>query len=172
MMQIEEKFSKTDLSPFKDTKEKMMAKNIIQYQDYKTSIAIDKMNCIGYADNTIKAMFNCGVSYLKTGKTNSIINSIIPYIEELKGRYVALKPKDSERRITYTKRIRKPAKVVEQPVETKKTITETFTYGLEIDGKIQLFKSEDERTGYLRAVSDCNHKANIKLCHVKVEYED
>lgn len=177
MMQLEKRLSQADLSPFKDTKEKIMARSIIQYQDFRTEIALEKMNYIGYAESTARVLFNTGVRYIKSGKLPERENGfkkVREYINELKPKYTPLRPKDSERSTrtlrqnNYNRKPKQKEPVIEATVPK---ITEKFNYGLNIDGKFQIFNTEFERACYLKAISDFKIPVEYKLCHVKVDYE-
>lgn len=180
MMEIEKNLATTDLNPFKNIKEKRMAKGIIQYQNFMTKVALEKIDYTGYSLPTAKNMFQEGLRYLKTGTycKSSGVGTLIKYIDEYKSRFVALTPKDSERRRTANKsnkaqstsRVKQVAQ--SKPVTSPISVTEMFNFGIEMNGQFHKFKSADERCGFLRALKYVNNDSDIKLCHMTISYED
>ena len=146
-----------------------IAETIIKYQNYKTDIAVSKMdNSLGKSTRLNYLMY--GIRYLKTGYKSCIVpSSLYKALDNCVEKHIQpLRPSaDEAKRIynrDYTRKENKPPvarlKMVQKPV------TEKFTYGIKIGDKIALQKSEAEAKAFLNGVKFVDNTLDIKLVSV------
>lgn len=148
-----------------------IAENIVKYQNYKNNIAISKMdNSLGKSTRQNYLIF--GIRYLKTRYKSKIIpTSLYNALDKcIKTHIQPLRPSPEETKIKYkrdyTKKENNPPvarlKMVQKPV------TERFIYGIKIDDKIVLQKSEVEAKAFLKGINFLNYNENAKLVAVTI----
>ena len=148
-----------------------IAETIIKYQNYKTNIAVSKMdNSLGKSTRLNYLMY--GIRYLKTEYKSCIVpSSLYKALDNCVEKHIQpLRPSaDEAKRIynrDYTRKENKPPvarlKMVQKPV------TEKFTYGIKIGDKIALQKSEAEAKAFLNGAKfvDNANRLDIKLVSV------
>ena len=168
MMEIEKKFATTDLSELKDAPLKLFAKHCVQYQDFKTNVALQKFNCkiLGLKESTIKLFFDGALSYIKYGvKTNGVKRKLFNFIDEIinTNQFVPLTPSlaDKRRQLTRNKskkyEINVPVIKKEQP-----KLIEKFVYGIRKDNTIMLFDTEREQNAFIQGYKFANGIDDLK----------
>ena len=68
LAQLEKNLRDKDLSVFKVEPKKLLAKQIVQYQNFNYSSAKAKINRMNYSENTLKNYFFAGREYIKQKK--------------------------------------------------------------------------------------------------------
>ncbi len=68
LAQLERNLKEKDLSVFKVEPMKLLAKQIVQYQNFNYNSAKAKINRMNYAENTFKCYFFAGREYIKQNK--------------------------------------------------------------------------------------------------------
>lgn len=69
--QLEKNLKNKDLSVFKTEPIKLVAKQVVQYQDFRIGAALERINGMGLSQTTLKNYFNMGRAYIKKGVKNS-----------------------------------------------------------------------------------------------------
>lgn len=163
------------LDELKEKQFERVAQVIVKYQDYKRKIAVSKMdNALG--KSTKMKYLAYGVRYLKTGyKCPTVPKSLYLALDKCIETHIQpLRPSaDETKRVykrDYTKKDNVPPvsklKIVQQP------ITEKFIYGIKMDDKIVLQKSELEAQAFIKGVKFLNDNANIQLVAVTISEVD
>ena len=168
MMEIEKKLATTDLSGLKDAPLKLFAKHCVQYQDFKTKVALQKFNCkiLGLKESTIELFFNGAISYIKNGaKINGVNRKLLNFIDEIinTNQFVPLTPSLADKRIQYVRNksekyeINVPIMKKEQP-----KLIEKFIYGIRKDNTIMLFDTEQEQNAFIKGYKFANGIDDLK----------
>ena len=157
-----------------DLKEKRfhdIAKSIIQYQNYKSDIAISKMdNSLGKSTRLNYLTF--GIKYLKTKEKSKIVpSSLYIALDKLIEQHLQpLRPNfDEQKRIykrDYTKKSAKPPIVALKAVQ--KPLTTNFEYGIRIGNDIKILESEDIAKGFIQGLKFAGNN-NAILVSVEVQ---
>ena len=165
MMEIEKKLATTDLSGLKDAPLKLFAKHCVQYQDFKTNVALQKFNCkiLGLKESTIKLFLM--VQYL-TSETelNGVNRKLFNFIDEIinTNQFVSLTPSLADKRKQYVRNksekyeINVPVIKKEQP-----KLIEKFFYGIRKDNTIMLFNTEREQNAFIQGYKFANGIDNL-----------
>lgn len=171
MMPIEEKFASTDLSIFKTEPLKLIAKQIVQYQNFKPRIALKKMNHLHFSKGMVTNYLTFGRKYLREGfRHRGASSKLYNYIDEWKEKQLQpLVPKDDEKAIERKHTVRAiDTKAVEEPVRTVSihaksplSVTSEFYYGVKIENTIKIFDTEKECKACLKG---------LKLADIKASY--
>lgn len=152
-----------------------VAETIIKYQNYKTDIAISKMdNSLGKSTRINYLMY--GIRYLKTGYKSCIVpSSIYKALDKCIEKHIQpLRPSESEKKRVhkrdYTKKNNNPP--VSRLKMVQKPVTEKFTYGVKVNDNIVLQKSEIEAKAFLKGIRFLNNNNDnnneIKLVAVTI----
>lgn len=167
-MTFEERLQAINPQPFADIKEKRIAKGIIQYQNFRTNIALERIDFTGYGKSSAIMLFNTGVAYLNTGNIASRgFGKIKQYIDEMRKQYTPLTPKESERRIKCGGK-KRTATIIEPKVNVQPKVTETFIYGVETSKGIIPYQKEED---FLTAVRTLDYVGvEYKKLHLQIEY--
>ena len=158
----------------KNKKLRDFALAIVKYQNFKTNVALPKIN-YDCSDNTKMSYFNCGISYLKTGVMHKGIPSkLYEYIDEFKKQCVQpLTPSILEQRQEKKARNKAAGLSAIPPVArldiVKMPLIEHFEYALKCNNQFLLCRSKDFAEGYLEALKDKGENAdNYKIVAVTV----
>lgn len=151
-----------------------LAKNIVQYQNFSTSSIISKIDDAGLSYYTLKNYIDYGISYIKTGKVNRNISSIIGYIDEnIKNCIQPLTPKNEEKRgfKKQSKTIIKKDTVLPVQNVLKNIVTKNInkSIAIKIDNNIVLLTSEEEANGFIKGINFMDK--NIKCNLINISYE-
>lgn len=159
----------------KNKKLRDFALAIVKYQNFKTNVALPKIN-YDCSDNTKHSYFNCGISYLKTGVIQKGIPSkLYEYIDEFKKQCVQpLTPSRLEKRRDFKPRKNRAAGLSAIPPVArldivKRQLIEPFEYALKCNDLFLHCKSRDFAEGYLKALSDKGENTdNYKLVAITI----
>lgn len=136
-----------ELEELQNFKLTSLAKQIVQYQNFKTAAAISKMTT-EYSKTSLTCYFAYGVKYLKTGDAKRLNPSLKEALDKCKAEHIQpLTPKDSERRIVHKSHVKKEhKKETTLPIQKLdiigKPLVEKFEYGLRLDNKIMVVDSK------------------------------
>ena len=159
MMKIEKELAQQNLDVFNPSK--LIAKEILKYRKFKTSVALKKINHCSYKPATVKAFFDQGLRYLRTGEYNrrTGVGSVVKYIEQYKSAISALQPTESEQRRPYkpykTARTASITPKQPKPLITKtNTLTEAFIYMVRssANNSVFIFKTLKEVEAFKQGV--------------------
>lgn len=172
-MDIEKKLAKTDLNQFKQEPFKLLVKQLYKYQDFKTSVILNKINKLTYKDATIRVYVAAMRKYLKTGVEDCNARSLYDIIDELKATHTPiLTPSASERHKSYKPRKQKPAKPspAPVPVEPPKYIEKIPPqYGVKSGDWIKLFSTKEMALGYIECYKVIGDGKPVELVTVDLE---
>ena len=165
---------------FKRLNEKRIEKlavQIVKYQKFSTRAIFEKIDTSFLSKETAKVYINAGISYIKAGTRYKAVPAVLfQFIDDAIANCVQpLRPAFGEaRRETNRVYKRKEAvlpvnKVVKNIVEDKQEITSKFDYGIKIDNRIILFKSEDEMEQFIKNLRFINPETELKA--VTVSYD-
>lgn len=157
-----------------DEQIKNRAYEIVRYQNFKTKIALKKMNC-----TMPKLTFDSGVAYIKRGTVNKAVLStrLIKEIDNYLNKCVQpLTPMHSERRVIFSKKYQqKDAKPPVSNLEiVNNPVTSKFKYGVQIGHCIKVLDSEKEARGFIKGAKFVNKSIIANLVELelnKVEEE-
>ena len=137
-----------------------IAEIIIKYQNYKTDIAISKMdNSLGKSTRINYLMY--GIRYLKTGyRSNIIPTNLYNFLDKCIEKHIQpLRPSEAEKKRQikrdYTKKENNPP--ITRLKMVQKRVTEKFVYGVKVNENIVLQKSETEAKAFLRGIRFLNN---------------
>lgn len=152
-----------------------LAKNVIQYQNFKTSTIIKKVDSAGLTLSTLKGYIDNGISYIKTGKINSGVKGFVKYIDaNLKNCVQPLTPKKEDERCfkkSPNKSIHK--KEAALPVQnvlkeiTAKNIKKAIA--VKMNNNIVIQSSEEEANGFIKGIEFMDKNLECKLINISYE---
>lgn len=149
----------------KDKKAYDIATVIRKYQDFKTSIAAEKLDN-SLSKGTRANYVMGGVSYIKTGKKHPCVpSSIYDAIDKvLKECVQPLRPSETDKKRSYKRNYCR--KEVTPPVArldiVKKQLTAKVTYGIKIEDSVKCVDSYDRAVGFLEGLRYMGNK-NAKM---------
>ena len=149
----------------KDKKAYDIATIIRKYQDFKTSIAAEKLDN-SLSEGTRKNYVMGGVSYIKTGKKHPCVpSSIYDAIDKvIKECVQPLRPAEEDKKREYKRDYKK--KNASPPVARleilKKPVTVKVTYGIRIEDSVKCIDSYDRAVGFLEGLRYMGNK-NAKM---------
>ena len=136
-----------------------LARNIIQYQHFKTNVILKKIDNAGYSQSTLRFYIDKGIGYIKTGKKIRQLGSLCEYLDECMNKHIQpLTPKNEEKRIEFNRTYRNndvlPVQRVLQKI-TQNTIIDTNKniYAVKMGKNIRLQESIEEAKGFLDGLS-------------------
>ena len=161
-------FAKKDLSVFKLAPLELIAKQIVQYQNYKTSVALKLINKMSYSEASLNSFFTKGRLYLKTGNKNAKCGNLYNYIDNWTEKHIQpLVPKPEEK-YDYRPKTNVKNKQEKTVVKEPKKITEKFDYGVKIENKVYIFDTEKECEAFIQGTKLFSND-NVKIVHIKIE---
>ena len=155
MMALENKLAQADLNKFKTDPLKLLARQFVQYSRHKTSIAMQKINRMGYSEATARFMFEKSCQYLSGSKDVRGLNkSLVLYLDECVANAVQpLQPsKENERRIIRVRTQRIGRKGDEEKVTTEKGVQMVYLLVGDTGNIKKASFSKDELRGYAAAL--------------------
>ena len=128
---------------------------IRKYQDYKVSIAVEKLsNTLSLA--TKKNYLSAGTSYIKTGKKqNCIPTGLYRALDKVLEECVQpLRPSNEEKRREWKRDFTKKDNIppVARMKAVKNPITVKIKYGVKVEDSVRLLTSYDEAAGFLKGL--------------------
>lgn len=168
MMKIEQDFAKKDLSVFKKQPLELIAKQIVQYQNYKTSAALKLINRMSYSEASLNTFFNKGRLYLKTGNKYAKCGNLYSYIDDWTEKHIQpLVPKPEEK-YEYKPKVRKNNNKEKIIIKIPQKLTENFEYGVKIENKVYIFNTEKECEAFIQGIKLFSDD-DTKIVHIKIE---
>ena len=149
----------------KDKKAYDIALIIRKYQDFKTSVAVEKLDS-SLSKGTRANYVMGGVSYIKTGKKHPCVpSSIYAAIDKVVKECVQpLRPSETDKKREYKRDFKK--KDITPPVArldiVKKPVTTKITYGVRIEDSVKCIDSYDRAVGFLEGLRYMGNK-NAKM---------
>lgn len=169
----------SSLENMKENIVKSRALEIIQYQNFKTRIAVEHLK------HTRRAVFDSAVGYIKYGTWNKclVTKELKEELDKLIANHVQpLTPKQDEKRVCYNrtnKVINKHKKYQEKDVivpiskleVVNQQMTEEFEYGVRQGDNIRLFANKELATSFIESVKFFTDK-EVKLVEVTINEGD
>lgn len=159
---------RTALQNLTDEQIKNRAIEIVRYQNFKSKIALEKMNC-----TMPKIVFDSGVSYVRKGKINKQVMSkkMLEALDNcVKTCVQPLTPSFEERRIFRKNEFQK--KDVTPPASkleiVNKLVTSKFEYGVKIGDCIKMLDSEKEAKAFIQGAKFVDHEIEWKLVEMEL----
>lgn len=170
---------KEAISRYEENCIKQCALLVVKMQKYKTSKiweVFEKDSAINLKKSTAVNYINYGISYIKYGKRSvNLPDKFYEEVDELIKQHVQpLTPKPSDARRFCVRKYEKketvlPVQKAVQKIIQKEEITSKFDYGIKIDNRIILFKSEDEMEQFIKNLRFINPETELKA--VTVSYD-
>lgn len=164
------------LEAYKEAQQKKLkeiAEDVIKYQNFKNSIAVEKMRATHLAKSSRYNYIACGRHYLKTGQRyrNVVGGNFYNYLQDALDRHVQpLVPSFDEKlrviKKNYTKKEAKPP--ITKIIETNKKLTTNIEYGIKINDKIVLETNEDRARAFLKGIKFLSPNVDAKLITVEL----
>ena len=155
-----------------DAELEIRAREIIRYQNFKSKIALAKMNC-----DMPKVVFDSGVNYIRKGKINKRVMSkkLLKTLDNcVKNCLQPLTPSLEERRIFRKNEFQK--KDVKLPVAKleilNKSVTSKFEYGVKINDTIKIIGSEKEASAFIKGMRFMEPHAEAVLVEVEINVKE
>lgn len=155
------------------------AKLIVKYQKFRTDKVYKKFleqDSIMPSKSTAINYINYGISYIKYGKkVYSIRKEFYDCIDKCIAEHIQpLTPSPMDARRELVRKYEKketvlPVQKTVQKIIQKEEITSKFDYGIKIDNRIILFKSEDEMEQFIKNLRFINPETELKA--VTVSYD-
>ena len=146
----------------KDKKAYDIALVIRKYQDFKTSIAAEKLDS-SLSKGTRTNYVMGGVSSIKTGKKHPCVpSSVYSALDKvIKDCVQPLRPAEEDKKRVYKRDYKK--KDVTPPVArldiVKRPLTAKVTYGIRIEDSVKCVDSYDEAVGFLKGMRYLGNKS-------------
>lgn len=168
MMKIEKEFAKKDLSVFKRAPLELIAKQIVQYQNYKRSVALKLINRMSYSESSLNSFFTKGRLYLKTGNKYAKAGNLYKYIDSWTEKHIQpLVPKPEEK-YEYKPKAKTNNKQEKITIKIPQKLTENIDYGVKIENKIYIFDTEKECKAFIQGIKLFSNN-EAKIVHIKLE---
>lgn len=168
MMKIEKELAKKDLSVFKHAPLELIAKQIVQYQNYKTSVALKLINRMSYSKASLNSFFTKGRLYLKTGNKNAKCGNLYNYIDNWTEKHIQpLVPKPEEK-YEYKPKVKTNNKQEKIKIKAPQRLTEKIDYGVKIENNVYIFDTEKECEAFIQGTKLFGNN-NAKIVHIKIE---
>lgn len=159
----------------KENNLKNLAKNIVKYQNFKTSVVLNKIDTLGFTRSTIKTYIDCGINFVRKGiKYPHVNKSLYLYIEEcLKEHMQPLTPTFEEKRVILKQSVKKETVLPVQNVLEKlqkQSVSELQTkfYGIQLENRIILQDTKEEANAFYNGLVFMGNN-NAKIVKVKIE---
>lgn len=142
-----------------------LAKNIVQYQNFKTSVILKRIDNAGYSSLTLKSYITSGIIYIKRGVKNKQTGvKIYEYIDDaIKNCVQPLTPKQNEIRINYPNRTKNKAykkdtvlpiqqvlNNLSKEISSKKN---SYMYAIKLNNTLKIYNSLPEAQAFLDGLS-------------------
>ena len=159
---------------YKEAKEKQLreiAEDIIKYQNFRFKIATDKLRAKSLTQSSKSNYVNCGRRYLAEGTKSRICSQrFYTYIQEALDKHVqplvpSFEERKKETKRNYTKKEAKPP--ITKIIKDEK-LTTNIEYGVKLDDKIMVQKSEDEARAFINGIKFLNPNAIVKLVTIEL----
>lgn len=151
MMKIEKDLQNKDLSAFKTTQAKELAKKILQYRNFKTKFALENINYTPYTYLTATQIFNKSLVYLSTGKkSKGLPLEICHYLDKLKGYTTPLTPTATQKRLKFAPRKKQQSQHVKQ-IQPQQ-LTSRFLYIIKANGEYHVHEKEHDHDLFIKAL--------------------
>ena len=159
----------TDLSNLTEELKKKRMENVAlairKYQNYKSSIAVTKLDN-SLTESTRKNYLTFGLAYIKTGKKHKVVpSSLYDALDKVLNECVQpLTPSKEDKKREYKRDYSK--KDVAPPVArldiVKKPLTARVSYGVRIEDSVKCIDSYDRAVGFLEGLRYMGNK-NAKM---------
>lgn len=171
MMEIEKKLAQTDLNVFKTAPAELLARQIVQYQNFSNKAAMSKINCMSYSPSAVRNYLTLGISYIKNGyKTRSVPTSIYNAIDMWQEKNLQpLTPAAGEERKFKKKKISEIVKPKVSVPDVPKVLTEKFEYGIKMGNTIKIYDSEEQCKVFIDALDFARVDTEHKLVMVMID---
>ena len=155
-----------------------LAKNIVQYQNFRTSCILQKIDNAGLTPITLKNYVDYGINYIRTGKKARQIGKIPLYIDDcIKNCVQPLTPKQDEKRQVKKSRTKATISVYKKesslPVQNvlnnliSKKIHKSIA--VKLDDNIIIQSSEEEANGFIKGIKFMDKNLECKLINISYE---
>lgn len=154
MKTTKDSYTKIDLTNFNKNKNLMdLAVDIVKYQDFKLKAALPRLrNGNNFSENTLRAYFDAGTSYIKKGKKISqCVGKLYEYIDDAISVHTQpLVPSITDRRriVNRKETVKKPIKE-DKVMALPKRLTEVFEYAVRVGNTIKIFATEELAAAFL-----------------------
>ena len=162
----------------KENRLRNLAKNIVRYQNFRTSIILAKIDDAGLAEATLKNYVDYGISYIRTGKVAKQITGIVKYIDEyIKDCVQPLTPKQEEKRQIGKIRSQATVSVYKKeatlPVQTvlNQLIAKNVhkSIAVKLNDNIIVLSTEEEANGFIKGIKFMDKNLECKLINISYE---
>lgn len=157
----------------KDDDYKNIAKLVVQYQNFKTKVAIQHFPC-NVSEGTKQNYLNLGIVYIKTKvRSKAIPQKIYDFIDEfIENHLQPLVPKDEDKRRTINKIYHKkdavlPAQNLIKELKAKSaSMIAKFEYGVRIDDMVKICTSREEAITFMQGAKFAGNK-NVQVVSIE-----
>lgn len=167
MMEIEKKFATSNLNQFKVAPVEHFVKEVLKYQYWQTSKALERINYAPLKKISAEFYFNNIMRYLNGGK-HTLSKSYVDFIEKYRNIVTPIEPETGSRRYSYQERPsrRKPivSEIKKEPLV--KSLIQNFIYAVRIDNMFMTFGSSGEVKAFTQGYKMANPMANVSEVHI------
>ena len=167
MMEIEKKFATSNLNQFKVAPVEHFVKEVLKYQYWQTSKALERINYAPLKKISAEFYFNNIMRYLNGGK-HTLSKSYVDLIEKYRNIVTPIEPETGSRRYSYQERPsrRKPivSEIKKEPLV--KSLIQNFIYAVRIDNMFMTFGSSGEAKAFTQGYKMANPMANVSEVHI------
>ena len=162
-----------------------LAKWIVQYQNYKTKVALNFAPNCNLKEKTLTTYFSNGYIYIKTKKQTYKSNSkLFAFIDKcIENCVTPLRPKSDEKRSIYNNLHQKkdfvsPVQIALKQIEVKSEVekeVKNVEYGILLDNNIIIKNDEANTRSFIKgieyAINNYDKLKNSKPQIIKISYE-
>lgn len=143
-----------------------LAKNVVQYQDFKTKAIIRKIDNAGYSESTLRFYIDKGISYIKNGKRHRELGNFTEYIDEYINKCIQpLTPSKYDKRkfIARNFPITETTCTPNSPVQMvlNKLNNKNYKIAVQTGNLLCMVDGEDQANGFMQCLQVFNKEGQI-----------